>query len=154
MRESARRHHANLPWSIQLPIEGLHPVGRCYGLLGSRKRPDLCFLIETAGLFTTSCRDWRSKLNADKTFPALKIFFRAANLDRSLTATAESAGFFTAPIRPQSLRFHAPIASPTQHALPSRIPTAGDQQVQRPPDSCRHCLTNARNGVSNHKSKN
>jgi hypothetical protein len=52
-----------------------------------------CNVISNTGRFTIGCHAWRQLPSANKTWPAFKTHFKAANTDLHLTATTESAGF-------------------------------------------------------------
>jgi hypothetical protein len=50
-------------------------------------------MVERSGVFGDAIKDWRKKANAEKTLANFFTDFRAADLERSRTATTRSAGY-------------------------------------------------------------
>ena len=95
----------NAPWHPPSPIEVLFTqleVGTTFAIAG-HEAPSAPMvirqgynLIHATGLFETPCREWRNKSGAEKTMPLFQRHFLAADQDRRLTATTDSAGFHSA----------------------------------------------------------
>lgn len=90
-------------WNPPTPIEDLFTQleeAAAFAILGGAPYGDKNVLhaaytnIEATGVFTADCRDWETKLEADKTLAHFKDFFSKA--DKRLATTTSAAGYHTA----------------------------------------------------------
>jgi hypothetical protein len=91
------------PWNPPTPIENLFDqlkLGQEYAGEGgepidTRQLMRIGYnLIQQTGLFETSCREWRNKPTADKTYATFQIFFTKEDADRKVNSpTSAGAGY-------------------------------------------------------------
>ena len=85
-------------------------------------------IIQDTGLFEVPCRDWRAKPEADKTLATFILHFRAADQDRRLTTTAQSAGYHGANAAQESRPRTVTPPPPDSAATTKRVPRVDNRR--------------------------
>ena len=128
----------NTPWSPPTPVEMLFTQltdASDFAIAGGDQMNEIMFvragynIVYNNGLFTEACREWRAKTPAQMTMQAFTAHFKAADKDRHITTTVESAGY------------HGANAAVVPTTKTSNAPRPSTATSNTDPSACSYCWT-------------